>query len=196
MKKFLMIGAAALALGAGAAALAQGDSADAGRPGPDGGRERGPRFERLFDRFDADKDGVITKAEIMAKRSERFEALDADKDGGVTAEEMVQAAMKRIEERVNRRMAWLDMDGDGKLSALEFEAGRRGGGMTRFIRMDENGDGQITREEAMKAADRSGRRMRGRDRDHGWGHHGWGHHGHGMGRGGWGRHGQRGGWDY
>lgn len=42
---------------------------------------------RMFQRFDANGDGLLDKAEIDAMLQRRFERLDADHDGIVTAEE-------------------------------------------------------------------------------------------------------------
>lgn len=46
------------------------------------------RAERFLKRLDADNDGKVSKAEALAKATERFERADANKDGFITAEEL------------------------------------------------------------------------------------------------------------
>jgi acetyl esterase/lipase len=40
-----------------------------------------------FDRYDANKDGKVTRAEVPDRLRERFDSIDANKDGTITAEE-------------------------------------------------------------------------------------------------------------
>lgn len=42
---------------------------------------------KMLEKFDADKDGAVTKEEMIAKITARFDAMDADKDGKITTEE-------------------------------------------------------------------------------------------------------------
>ena len=42
---------------------------------------------KMLEKFDADKDGAVTKEEMMAKITMRFDAMDADHDGKVTEDE-------------------------------------------------------------------------------------------------------------
>src|SRR5262249_9045047 len=74
MKKFTLIAASALALSCGMAA--------AQAPGGGGGRGG------MLMAADANKDGVITKAEFDTMRSNRFAALDTNKDGFLVQAEM------------------------------------------------------------------------------------------------------------
>ena len=46
------------------------------------------RGERFLKRLDADNDGKVSKAEALAKATERFDRVDANKDGFITAEEL------------------------------------------------------------------------------------------------------------
>lgn len=53
--------------------------------------------------IDANKDGVVTKAEFQARALEKFDRLDANKDGTITAAErqaMRDAMKKRMQERM------------------------------------------------------------------------------------------------
>jgi Ca2+-binding EF-hand superfamily protein len=42
-------------------------------------------------RFDADKDGTITRAEVDARRTSNFKRLDANSDGKLVESEMPKA---------------------------------------------------------------------------------------------------------
>jgi hypothetical protein len=81
--------------------------------GPKGGKGNGgkegcrPRPGKMFEKRDADGDGVLTKEEFLGgvkdearkpKAEERFAKLDADGDGKVTKDEM-KGAMKKHRER-------------------------------------------------------------------------------------------------
>lgn len=167
MKKALLIGAAVVAIGAGAA-LAHGPwrghhgHGHGYYGGHHGGYEaRGHRrgkagrmLEQRFDQFDADGDGLVTREELAAARSERFSAMDADGDGAVTAEELVQFRMLR---RAQRRIERMDQNGDGVLQETELRMGAR-----MFDRFDLNADGAVSRAEIDIARDA----MRGK---RGWG---------------------------
>lgn len=102
---------------------------------------------------DADKDGAVTLQEFLSKRDDRFAKLDKNADGSLDADEITATLQERADHRTRMMLA----------------------------RLDANGDGKVTREEAAE--------MRGK---HGWGRggrgHGWhdGERGHGPGKG-WGR---------
>ena len=104
------------------------------RPGR-GGMERGPRMAFDFDAIDANKDGYIVRAEVMAhrermrtqmeaKRAERFAeafaAADLNKDGRLSRVE-VDEKMPRL----SQRFSWMDDNRDGFLDRKELEAGKR-----------------------------------------------------------------------
>ncbi len=67
---------------------AAGEGRRGGRRG-EGGREGGGRGGRgnMFERFDADKDGKLSKDEIPERMRSRMEPMDTDKDGFVSQEE-------------------------------------------------------------------------------------------------------------
>lgn len=134
----------------------------------------GPMFD--FATADADKDGKVTKEELMAYRQSRLAGTDADGDGLISAEELA-ANMKakmaaRIDERAKARVAAQDANGDGKLSAEELIAPPMP--MRMFERLDADGDGAISEAELAKAHEMMRDRMGGRHDDHRKGHHkGW-----------------------
>ncbi len=139
------------------AALATAVAASNALANEDGKRAHGPRH--LFERADADKDGVITRAEVDAMHAEMFARIDADGDGFASKEELAKAREKADQERKEKRMTKsqkrfqrMDADGDGQLSAEEFAA--RGAPM--FERLDTDGDDAITREEIEAARGKRG----------------------------------------
>ena len=78
----------------------QKGSSQRGKGGPGGGASGGPGSgggpgaggfdpKAIFERQDANKDGVLTKDEVT--RPESFDRMDADADGKVTMEEMTEA---------------------------------------------------------------------------------------------------------
>ncbi len=141
--RHLLLAGAALALTASASlADSRGDGDRAHGP-----ERRAERISAMFDRFDADKDGVITEAEIEAARATRLAAADTNGDGALSAEEFTARAVARAAERAAGMFARLDADGDGKLSDAEMQPRR--GGMMAWLDADK--DGTITRDEAMSA---------------------------------------------
>jgi len=112
-------------------------------------------------RADADRNGIVSRAEFVAKIDQRFAKLDVNGDGQLTrADRQARRAANpaRAERRqANRaqRLARFDTNRDGQLSQTERQAARaqrqamrgerlaaRGG-----VRRDANGDQAITRAE-------------------------------------------------
>lgn len=65
----------------------------------------GPIGGRMFDRADANKDGKVTEAEMLAGALARFDATDANKDGVITPDERRAA-------RQAMRAKWRDRAGE------------------------------------------------------------------------------------
>lgn len=108
----------------------------------------------IFERFDLDGDGRITRAEIEALPGARFAQMDTDGDGIATREEILAHAGARIEIGIDRMLQRGDTDGDGALSLAEMNEmregrgpGRRGGPDAIFDRFDADGDGAVTVDE-------------------------------------------------
>lgn len=79
MNKYVLTAAMALALGmTSGVAMAEHH---------EGGDHKGKMMERV----DTDGDGMISKAEFMAKHEEKFAKMDANNDGQLSKEEMKEA---------------------------------------------------------------------------------------------------------
>jgi len=111
------------------------------RGGPDGGGLRGA---------DANNDGNITREEFLARPNAMFDRLDANRNGVIEASERPQRPERNAENGERRQRADRpnpDTDGNGSFSREEFAA--MGAGM--FERLDANSDGRVTQEEAQAA---------------------------------------------
>lgn len=115
----------------------------------------------IFSQLDADQDGQVTRAEMMAAAQARFAKQDSDGDGALSQNEMKAAAEgragKKAEKWFEKMLKCADADGDGKLSFAELSQKR---GDRHFARMDGNGDGAISRDEFANKARHHGQKPR------------------------------------
>ena len=125
----------------------------------------------IFEPFDINEDGEITRDEIAEAAAVRFTEADANGDGMLSLEEMQAAAeerrAKRVQRGAERMLERADANGDGMLSLEEATAAREGGRFERmFDRIDADGDGVITQAEADEMRGRGhGRGQRGHDQN-------------------------------
>lgn len=70
------------------------------------------REQQRFFRYDRNRDQKITRAEMLASRTDGFRALDADGNNLLTFEEWAVTTVTRFEE--------MDADGNRELTAPEF----------------------------------------------------------------------------
>lgn len=129
-------------------ALARGEGHMRHRRGPEGeggGHQRmRHRGGDHLQGADANNDGNLTREEFLARPTEMFNRLDANHDGVIQASERPQRRERRAEGEHGPARMSPDADGNGSISQAEFAA--MGGQM--FARMDANDDGRVTREEA------------------------------------------------
>jgi Ca2+-binding EF-hand superfamily protein len=121
-------------------------------------------------RMDSDGDGMVSREEFQPPEQHRgprmLERADIDGDGNVTRDEIMAAIDEDAEERKARMSGQMllmfeeaDTDSDGVLTPMEALD-------HAFLRVDANGDGYITEEEAQQLRDKRGKRAeRGGRRD-------------------------------
>jgi Ca2+-binding EF-hand superfamily protein len=119
--------------------------------------------QNMLDRFDANKDGKISKQEANGKLAENFDKLDANKDGYLDKDELRRAArfiLANMEKGDNAKPGAspnqstnpaatkdfdaLDRNADGRLSLQEVKGTEFA---DHFDKIDTNKDGTIDRKE-------------------------------------------------
>ncbi len=109
---------------------------------------RGGFAENLFERMDANGDGVVTRQEFEAFTKKQFDEMDANHDGKITREELDAAREKHgalMREQFNKRFDEADANHDGALS--KEEAQKLPHIAQHFDEIDANHDGKVTRDE-------------------------------------------------
>jgi Ca2+-binding EF-hand superfamily protein len=109
------------------------------------------RAAKHFAEKDANKDGKLSRSEVPKMSDEKFARLDQNKDGSLTPDELGSRA-GRFQEFAQKHFQHADTNGDGAISKDEALAQAD----KRFARMDTNGDGVVTQDE-MKAHHRHGK---------------------------------------
>ena len=132
-------------------------------------REQGlARMNERFSKADADGNGALSRLEAeksMPRLARQFDAVDANRDGHVTREEIMawrtqkrreacrgapEQCVAEMQARLTERFRRADTDGNGALSRLEAEKS-----MPRLARrfdaLDANRDGHVTLEEVLAA---------------------------------------------
>ncbi|MDP6644780.1 MAG: EF-hand domain-containing protein [Rhodospirillales bacterium] len=105
----------------------------------------GGRFggSHLFDAFDADKDGSLTQAEVDKARKDQFDKFDANGNGKLDLKEYQALWLDAMRERMVDRFQGHDDDGNAQVTLTEFQKRFQ----SLIARLDENGDGKVTRQE-------------------------------------------------
>lgn len=118
-----------------------------------------------FKMMDTNSDGMVSATEHAAAVTKMFGEMDANRDGKVTATEMdARHDMKKVakakepmtsndaamdhgamhrEKSSAEKIAKMDTNGDGMLSAAEHDAGAK----TMFSEMDGDGNGSLSQQE-------------------------------------------------
>jgi Ca2+-binding EF-hand superfamily protein len=107
------------------------------------GKAKGAGYERLLKRADKNADGKLQVSELPGRLAKRLGSADANKDGVIAKEELAARREEAKKEHLARFQANADANKDGKVSPEERTAARKERAKGRFTRMDKNGDGQI-----------------------------------------------------
>lgn len=127
----------------------------------EGGPPHGP--PRMFERADANNDGVVTRQEFDAARDGHFAEMDANRDGQLAREEMHARHEGRRGGHHERRghggheghFGRADANNDGNITREEFLAQPS----QMFARLDANNDGVISQaERPQRGEEREGHR--------------------------------------
>lgn len=107
-----------------------------------------PGAGRMFDRADADKNGSLSEAEVLAAAERIFERRDSNKDGALDTADARPGKGKGHhgkggEQRAERMLKRLDANGDGKVSQDEMLARAS----QTFERFDADKNGEVTKAE-------------------------------------------------
>ncbi len=160
MKKHskVVLGVTSFALGVGILGYALTAQASGGR-----GMGGPMHAMKMFDRFDTNKDGKVTSAEVDALIDAQIAGVDGDKSNSLTKEEFTQLLAVLMEERINRRFAKLDDNKDGVISADELKKPAQ-----RMVSwLDDDGDNAVSQKEARDGMPHHRRGHHDRhDRDH------------------------------
>ncbi len=131
--------------GPGEHGFGPGGSGFGGGPGPmmGFGPADGHGAEALFDKFDTNKDGKISKAEVDAAEADQLKKYDKDGDGTLSLSEYQALFDDQMHEPMVRAFQAFDRDGDGKVTIDELT-----GRLDRLVqRLDHNNDGVIDQNE-------------------------------------------------
>jgi Ca2+-binding EF-hand superfamily protein len=113
--------------------------------------------QQLMERYDADKDGKVTQAEIDQNRTDWQKEFDADKNGTLSLEEFQNLWLKARHEDMVREFQFFDRDGNAQITLDEYK-----GPLANIVAdRDRNGDGALSREDRPQR----GEGWRHRDRD-------------------------------
>ncbi|NOQ34291.1 MAG: hypothetical protein GQ569_00155 [Methylococcaceae bacterium] len=98
----------------------------------------------FLQKFDANKDGKVSKKEFKTYMGKRFQRMDVDESGTVSTDELRLHAMKQQNKGVRKKIVKHDSDGDGTLSKEEFLAPKIKQAEAKFAELDIDKDGKLS----------------------------------------------------
>jgi len=109
---------------------------------PEKPRDFHPQIE-ILQRYDADHDGAVTRAEMEAGLRADFAAADTNHDGRLDADETSAVNEQRWGEGASTTSTLVDWNQDGFVDFHEFAGTAR----SLFSELDRDGDGKVTPKE-------------------------------------------------
>lgn len=109
----------------------------------------GQKVDKHFKMMDTNADGKVSRAEHAVGAKQMFAKCDANKDGVVTAAEMTASMTAegekpgKHEKTAAEKIQMIDQNADGQLTAAEHEAGTE----KIFAQMDKDADGSLSKDE-------------------------------------------------
>ena len=99
----------------------------------------------LMERYDTNKDGKITQAEIDQNRTQWLAEFDADKNGALSLDEFKNLWLKARNEQMVREFQEFDRDGNAQVTLDEYKAP-----FAQIVAArDRTGDGALSRDDMM-----------------------------------------------
>lgn len=108
----------------------------------------------MFQQFDENKDGKLSRDEVRKGAERMFGEIDSNQDGQISQEEMRahhKAMHEKMQSKMQERWKTADKDGDGALSRAEVDAAKMPRLSRDFDQLDANKDGKLSADE-MRAA--------------------------------------------
>jgi hypothetical protein len=141
------------------------------------GRGHGMMGQQMMERYDANKDGKVTQAEIDQNRQQWLAEFDADKNGTLSLEEFRQLWLKGRNQMMVREFQFFDKDGNAQVTIEEYQAP-----MSAMVaQRDTNNDGALSPDDQrMQRQHRGDGEHCGKGMGQGMGHRkgfGWGNSG-------------------
>jgi hypothetical protein len=154
-KAIVAVGAAGLLGLGGFAALANADKGF-GRMWGVGHGMGGPM--QMMERYDADKDGKLSQAEIDQNRTSWHGEFDGDKNSSLSLDEFKALWLKARNEEMVREFQFFDRDGNAQVTLDEYKEPMANVVASR----DRNGDGVLSREDRPQRGDGHGKHGKGK----------------------------------
>lgn len=156
-KMMLAGGLAALMAAGGLAGVAMADRGKNGMRGMHQGGMMG--MMGMMERYDANKDGNVSKEEVDQNRTAWHAEFDGDKNATLSLQEFQALWLKARNEEMVREFQEFDKDGNGQVTLDEYKEP-----VAQMVtRMDMNGDGMIGKDDRMMG--RGGKRHQMQDDD-------------------------------
>lgn len=131
------------------------EAADGKRRGRHGkGRHGPPSPDKMFERFDANKNGSLEAAELPERMQQHLGDIDTSRDGVVSKDELTTHFKTKFVARAKERFERKDANKDGLLDQSEL-----GDKWSKLSVADQNGDQKLTADE-LRAAFEAGKLKR------------------------------------
>ncbi|WP_159104300.1 EF-hand domain-containing protein [Sneathiella glossodoripedis] len=151
MKKIFVISALAVAISIPPIALATAHM-----------NKNGDKWvEHFFSEHDKDNNGLMSKEELPKRWQKYFKSADQNKDGQLTRSEVLEARKDRKSKHLMRTMLELDSNSDGAISKSEMMDFMD----RKFAKLDSDKDGRLTMDELSRLKNilRNDRHQRSKD---------------------------------
>lgn len=116
---------------------------------------------QLMERYDADKDGKLSQAEIDQNRTSWHGEFDGDKNASLSLDEFKALWLKARNVEMVREFQSFDRDGNGQVTLDEYKQPMA----NMVVNRDRNGDGVLSREDRPQRGEGHGKH--GKSKGHG-----------------------------